>query len=69
MIVIYAVIYDAPLDMKLILEVDEKMSSHCDLRLILEARDGHRAIGLIGKATIFNYRCMRLILEASDRSL
>ena len=24
------------------------MSSHCDPRLILEARDGHRAIGLIG---------------------
>ena len=44
------------------------MSSHCDLRLILEARDGHRAIGLIGKATIFNYRCVRLIREASDRS-
>ena len=44
------------------------MSSHCDLRLILEAGEGHRAIGLIGKA-ICNYHGVRLILEASDRSL
>ena len=43
MIVIYAVIYDAPLDMKLILEVDECLVN-CALRRTGKAPDGRRYI-------------------------